>query len=159
MAVRISLSRRLMLPQADADVTGLPGYNVFSNMYLSGGALVPVSADDEAAEDIPKGRSVLSGSQRPGSVPGDERWAPIVGDKLARAQLGKRAVRLPGVTVSIPSASLGRQVLTGKSTSSTILQERVGYRGRCPQLLTHTAGYLGKTLWERNYPGHPLNSH
>ncbi|KAL7419057.1 hypothetical protein Q5752_005893 [Cryptotrichosporon argae] len=98
---------------------GLPGYTVFSNLYLSRGALLAVtpsaspatSSDDDddalAGEGaarrapIPPARAVMSGEKRAGGgwpAPGEDRWREVEGGDVTRDELGDVAVRLPGVT-------------------------------------------------------------
>lgn len=79
---------------------GIEGYYTFSNMYLSGGALVSVVPSKEALAELPAGPSVLSGSDGKGGrpPPGDDLWAQIVGEELALSELGQQVVRLPGIT-------------------------------------------------------------
>lgn len=100
---------------------GIPGYSVFSNMYLSGGALMPVSADDTAAAEMPRARAVMSGFSPGGGRPpaGEDRWAPLVGEKLARSHFGKRAVRVPGITVGSGGGEEG-----GKLTPPVVSLQR-----------------------------------
>jgi len=81
---------------------GVPGYSVFSNLYLFEGALVAVSPDAEAGNSIPAPRAIMSGPKKPdgGRPPaGEDRWSQITDPKLAQ-QMGKRAIRIPGITVS-----------------------------------------------------------
>lgn len=80
--------------------TGIEGYYTFSNMYLSGGALVSVVPSSDALSELPAPRSVLSGSDGKGGrpPPGEELWTQIVGEELAISEFGKRVVRLPGIT-------------------------------------------------------------
>ncbi|EKD04548.1 hypothetical protein A1Q2_01120 [Trichosporon asahii var. asahii CBS 8904] len=77
---------------------GLPGYSVFSNLYLNGGILYAVSADETAAALIPETRTILSGVGNHHPAAGPDRWSTVIGGDLARSELGNRAVRLPGVT-------------------------------------------------------------
>lgn len=75
---------------------GVPGYSVFSDLYLQGGALIAVSPDEEAAEQMPSPRDVMS--DKDGNAAKEDRWTQIKNAELARTQLGDRAIRLPGVT-------------------------------------------------------------
>lgn len=99
---------------------GLPGYSVFSNLYLNGGILYAVSADETAAALIPETRTILSGVGNHHPAAGPDRWSTVIGGDLARSELGNRAVRLPGVTVSFAKTCN----VADSSTSSTTRQER-----------------------------------
>lgn len=82
---------------------GVGGYSVFSNLYFNGGILYAVSADEEAAALIPETKLILTGAPEGNRHPpaGMDRWSAVVGADLARSELGTRAVRLPGVSVSL----------------------------------------------------------
>ncbi|KAL1407021.1 hypothetical protein Q8F55_006434 [Vanrija albida] len=75
---------------------GIEGYSVFSDLYFSGGALVAVMPDKEAGDALPHPMSIMSAEH--GGPPGQDRWTTVVGAELARAEFGRRVVRLPGVT-------------------------------------------------------------
>lgn len=81
----------------------MPGYSVLSNLYLFAGTLTAVVPDEEALKDIPKVKDILSGPRvkNQATPAGDDRWTTMVGSDFARSEFGKRAVRLPGITVSI----------------------------------------------------------
>jgi hypothetical protein len=92
-------------------VQGLAGYSVFSNLYLAGGVLTAVSPDAASAASIPAPRDVLSGKADNGRPPpGEDRWLQITDPAIAANQLGKRAIRLPGVTVSTLNLNNGTRL-------------------------------------------------
>jgi hypothetical protein len=100
--------------------TGIPGYSAFSNLYLYGGVLTATVDGDEAAAAIPPPRSIMSGTKpEKGGAPaaGRDRWEVISDPELIVPAMGKRAVRVPGVTVS------GHPGGANSSTSSTTPRE------------------------------------
>ena len=86
-------------------ITGIEGYSVFSNLYLNSGTLTairPSSAGEaRAMKPIPPVRGILSGEKKSGGYPAaSEDWWREIEDDLAVDEVGKRAIILPGITVS-----------------------------------------------------------
>lgn len=83
---------------------GVPGYSVFSNLYLSAGGFTFVEPESGVKyKKLPGTRQILSGpKQKNGHYPAadEERWR-IIGNEQASGELGSRALHLKGVTVRI----------------------------------------------------------
>lgn len=110
---------------------GLPGYSVFSNLYVSAGGFMFVApssrhtpardrmhgggSDGNAAPDhgvrkrrkvLPKPRQIMSGNletKEHNKAAGEEWWREVE-DGLAKDELGKKGLVYRGVTVSRASA-------------------------------------------------------
>ncbi|KAK4684253.1 short coiled-coil protein, partial [Tremellales sp. Uapishka_1] len=82
---------------------GIPGYSIFSNLYLSSSTFLAVrpSIPLPGQKDIPPVRHIMSASKSPkGGYPaaGEDVWRVIDGEEMARDELGKTAILLKGVT-------------------------------------------------------------
>ncbi|ODO08574.1 hypothetical protein L198_00304 [Cryptococcus wingfieldii CBS 7118] len=90
---------------------GVPGYQVFTNLYLSGASLTaitpsqapsPLASDDAEETDrvqespFPETKSIISSSKR-GVTAGPDRWR-IEGPEVGRMEFGKTGYRLGGLT-------------------------------------------------------------
>ncbi|WVQ79833.1 hypothetical protein IAT38_001933 [Cryptococcus sp. DSM 104549] len=91
---------------------GIAGYQVFSNLYLTGGALMAITPnptlrvqedadmDGEVGGDmegaIPETKYIISSNER-GEEAGPDRWR-VDGPEVGRQEIGKRGYRLGGVT-------------------------------------------------------------
>lgn len=100
--------------------SGIIGYSVFSNLYLSSGALLFVGEPESNAlpdeglgetspslRTMPATRQIMSGpkpAQGGYKAADEERWR-VVEEELAQGELGKRAIELKGTTVSGPYCS------------------------------------------------------
>lgn len=84
---------------------GIPGYTLWSNLYVSSGALLAVQPDrrDPTEPEWLATRQIMSGEKRPTGGYGaadEERWR-VVDESVASGELGKRGIFLSGVTVSL----------------------------------------------------------
>lgn len=76
---------------------------MFTNLYLSAGSLMFIESDTGlAGKKLPGVRQIISGPKRGEQNPAadEDRWR-VVGHEMASAELGKRAVLMNGVTVSL----------------------------------------------------------
>ena len=79
---------------------------------------------------LPLIRQIMSGPRTDGGFPaaGEDRWR-VIGEDIARGELGKRAIYLSGVTVSVPHAMLastysaGMELVKGPSRPSVDSEE------------------------------------
>jgi hypothetical protein len=83
---------------------GIPGYTLWTNLYVSSGALLAIQPDrrDPTEPEWLATRQIMSGEKRPTGGYGaadEERWR-VVDESVASGELGKRAIVLNGVTVS-----------------------------------------------------------